>query len=153
MVDVKVTSTDKMNDAFKEKDEKYREWTIRETREKKVSKAVMVHLIISHDGAVHKDTIRRWKDFAPDIQVDWCGWHRTSCTTTSSLLGSFSIRGSWMSEAWRKVHHDEFADEPDGPPERIPTPEERRGQLCKSLIRRALHVCGLRARHLHTAFG
>ena len=27
VVDVKVTSTDKMNDAFKEKDEKYREWT------------------------------------------------------------------------------------------------------------------------------
>ena len=71
VVDVKVTSTDKMNEAFKEKDEKYREWTMRETREKKVEKAVMVPIIISHDGAVHRDTVRRWKDFAADIKVDW----------------------------------------------------------------------------------
>ena len=28
-------------------------------------------LIISNDGAVHGDTVRRWKDFAPVIQVDW----------------------------------------------------------------------------------
>ena len=33
VVDVKVTSTDKMNEAFKEKDDKYREWTSKETRE------------------------------------------------------------------------------------------------------------------------
>ena len=69
--DVKITSTEKMNDAFKEKDEKYREWATRETREKKVAKAVMVPLIISHDGAVHKDSVRRWKDFAPEVRVDW----------------------------------------------------------------------------------
>ena len=31
----------------------------------------MVPLIISFDGAVHKDTVRRWKDFVPDIKVDW----------------------------------------------------------------------------------
>ena len=31
----------------------------------------MVPLIISHDGAVHKDSVRRWKNFAPDVQVDW----------------------------------------------------------------------------------
>ena len=31
----------------------------------------MVPIIISYDWAVHKDTIRRWKIFAPDIQVDW----------------------------------------------------------------------------------
>ena len=71
MVDVKVTSTDKMDEAFMEKDTKYREWTTIETREKKVAKAVMVPLIVSHDGAVHKDTVKRWKDFAPDIEVDW----------------------------------------------------------------------------------
>ena len=60
-----------MNKAFKEKDDKFRKWATRETREKKVAKAVMVPLIISHDGAVHKDSVRRWKDFAPDIKVDW----------------------------------------------------------------------------------
>ena len=30
VVDVKVTSTDKMNEAFKEKDEKYQEWETRD---------------------------------------------------------------------------------------------------------------------------
>ena len=57
VVDVKIISTDKMNEAFKEKDEKYREWATRETREEKVAKVVMVPLIISHDGAIHKDTV------------------------------------------------------------------------------------------------
>ena len=33
VVDVKITSTDKMNDEFK-KDDKYSEWTTQETREK-----------------------------------------------------------------------------------------------------------------------
>ena len=57
VVDVKVTSTDNMNDSFREKDEKYREWATRETREKKVGKAAMTviePLIISHDGAVQR---------------------------------------------------------------------------------------------------
>ena len=49
VVDVKVTSTDKMNKAFKEKDDKYREWAKQETREREVEKAVMVPLIISLD--------------------------------------------------------------------------------------------------------
>ena len=71
VVDVKITSTDKMNEAFKEKDEKDRLWTTQETREKKVSKVVMVPVIISHDGAVHNDSVKRWKNFVPDIQVDW----------------------------------------------------------------------------------
>ena len=48
-----------MNKAFREKDDKYQEWTMKETREKKVGKAVMVPLIISHDGAVNGDSIRR----------------------------------------------------------------------------------------------
>ena len=90
VVDVKITSTDDMNKAFKEKDEKYRQWATIETREKKVAKAVMVPLIVSHDGAVHKDTVKRWKDFAPDIQVDWVRMARTCCATMWSLWGSFS---------------------------------------------------------------
>ena len=39
---MKVTSTGKMNEAFKEKDDKYREWATKDTREKKVAKAVLV---------------------------------------------------------------------------------------------------------------
>ena len=58
VVDVKITLTDKMSESFKEKDDKYREWATKETRQKKVVMAVMVPIIISHDGAVHKDTIR-----------------------------------------------------------------------------------------------
>ena len=42
VVDVKIKATDKMNESFKEKDEKYRVWATSETREKKVSKVVMV---------------------------------------------------------------------------------------------------------------
>ena len=72
-----------MNDAFKEKDEKYRVWATSETREKKVSKVVMVPLINSQDGAIHRDIVRRWKDFAPDIKVDWVGWPRMSSASTS----------------------------------------------------------------------
>ena len=68
---MKITSTEDMNKAFKEKDDKYREWATQETREKKVVKAVMVPIIVSHDGAVHKDSVRWRKSFAPDNQVDW----------------------------------------------------------------------------------
>ena len=71
VVDVKVTSTDQLNDAFKEKDDKYRKWATEESREEKVEKVVMVPLIISNDKAVHSDTIGRWKNIAPDIDVDW----------------------------------------------------------------------------------
>ena len=63
VVYVKVTSTDKMSEAFKEKDDKYRVWATHETREMKVVKVVMVPLIVSHDGAVHRDTVKRWKNF------------------------------------------------------------------------------------------
>ena len=65
VVDVKITSTVKMNEFFKEKDEKCRVWATHETRETKVVNAMMVPLIISHDGAVHNDIVKRWKDFAP----------------------------------------------------------------------------------------
>ena len=37
-----VTSTEDVSKAFKENDEKYREWATKETREKKVAMAVMV---------------------------------------------------------------------------------------------------------------
>ena len=88
VVDVKITSTDDLNVAFKEKDDKYRVWATSETREK-VSKAVMVPLIISHDGAVHKDTVRRWKDFAPDIKVDWVRMAQNVLRYNVVIVGRF----------------------------------------------------------------
>ena len=135
VVDVKITSTDKMNDAFKEKDDKYREWTIKETREMKVAKAVMVPLIISHDGAVHKDTVKRWKDFAPDINVDWVRMAQSVLRYNVVIVGKFFNKGSWVSEAWRKDHPEEFTDDPEGPPERIATVDERRERLSLVLDR------------------
>ena len=84
VVDVKVTSTEKMNDAFKEKVEKYREWTTKDTREKKVAKAVMVPIIVSHDGAVTDDMMRRWKDFAPTSKWTGNGWPRMCSGSTLS---------------------------------------------------------------------
>ena len=128
VVDVKVTSTDDMNKSFKEKDEKYRVWTTHETRESKVAKAVLVPLIISHDGAVHKDTIRRWKDFAPDIKVDWVRMAQSVLRYNVVIVGKFFNKGSWVSEAWRKEHPEEVADDL-GPPERIATAEERLERL------------------------
>ena len=38
VVDVKVTSTDKMNEAFKEKDEKYRVWATQEKHRRRKSR-------------------------------------------------------------------------------------------------------------------
>ena len=93
VVDVKVTSTDKMNGSFMKKDEKYRMWTIHETREKKEDKVVMVPLIVSHDGAVHKDTIRRWKNFAPDIKVDWVRMAQNVFRYNVLIVGKFFQRG------------------------------------------------------------
>ena len=129
VVDVKITATEDMNKAFKEKDERYSEWTTRETREMKVAKAVMVPLIISHDGAVHKDTIRRWKDIAPDIKVDRVRTAQNVLRYNVVIVGKFFNKGSWVSEAWKKEHPEEFEEVQDGHPERIPTAEERMALL------------------------
>ena len=152
VVDVKVTSTEKMNEAFNEKDEKYREWTTRETREKKVSKAVMVPLIISHDGAIHGDTIKRGKSFAPDTQIDLVRMAQNVLHYNVVIVGKFFNKGSWVSEAWRKERPEELADESDCPPERMATAEERRERLrlVPNTVRAC--VCCLRARNLHTVF-
>ena len=138
VVDVKITSTDKMNEAFKEKDEKCREWATHETREKKVSKVVMVPLIFSHDGAVHKDSVRRWNDFSRDIKVDWVRMAQNVLRFNVVIVGKFFGKGSWVSESWRKAHPEE--DEERGPPERIATAEERMERLNLELVREST-VC------------
>ena len=89
---MKVTSTDKMNEAFKEKDEKYREWTTLETGEKKVVMVVMVPLIISNDGVIIKDSVKRWMDFAPDIKVDWVRMAQNVLLYNVVIVGKFSTR-------------------------------------------------------------
>ena len=99
VVDVMITSTDDLNKAFNEKDQKYREWATIETREKKVAKVVMMPLIISHDGAVHRDSVRQWKSFAPDINVDWVRMAQSVLRYNVVIVGKFFNKGSWVSEA------------------------------------------------------
>ena len=91
--------------------------------------AVMVPLIISHDGAIHKDAILRWKSFAPDLEVDWVRMAQNVLRYNVVIVGSFFNKGSWVSEAWRKAHPEEFMEEPDGPPRRILNANERRELL------------------------
>ena len=90
---------------------------------------MMVPLIISHDGAVHKDTVRRWKNFAPDLDVDWVRMAQNVLRYNVVIVGKFFNKGGWTSEAWKNEHPDELLDEPTGPPERILTTDERRVQL------------------------
>ena len=73
-------------------------------KEKKVAMAVMVPLIISHDGAVHKDSVRRRKDFAPDIKVDWVRMAQNVLLYNVLIVGRFFNKGSWVSDTWRKEH-------------------------------------------------
>ena len=94
---MKIAPTDKMKEAFKAK-EKYMEWTIMEKREKKVAEMVMVPVIISHDGAVHNDTARRWKNFAPDIPVDWVRMAQSVLRYNVVIMGKFFNRESWASD-------------------------------------------------------
>ena len=67
-----------------------------------MAKAVIEPLIISHDGAVHKDTIRRWKDFAPDIKVDWMRMAQNFQRYNVAIVGTFFNKGCWVSEVWIK---------------------------------------------------
>ena len=84
----------------------------------------MVPLIISHDVAVNRDTVKRWKDFAPDIKVDWVRMAQSVIRYNVAIIGKFFNKGSWVSEGWKKEHPEEFLIEPAGPPERIATGEE-----------------------------
>ena len=70
-------------------------------------KVVMVPLIISHDGAVHRDTIRRWKNFAPDIQIDWVRMGQSVLRYNVVIVGRLFNKGNWVSEAWRKDRSEE----------------------------------------------
>ena len=78
--------------------------------------------IFSHDGAIHKDTVRRWKDFALEIKVDWVRMAQNMLRFDVVIVGMFFNKGSWVSEAWRNNQEDD--DEEIGPPERMLTVEE-----------------------------
>ena len=70
------------------------------------------------------------------------------------IVGKFFNKVSWVSEAWRKDHPEEFEEEPEGPPERMACAEERKElQHQDQGHESAVFVRGPRARHLHMAFG
>ena len=58
--------------------------------------AVMVPLIISHDGAVHKDAVKRWSDIARDIKVDWVRMAQNVLRYNVVIVGKFFNKGSWV---------------------------------------------------------
>ena len=73
--------------------------------------------------------MRRWKDFAPDINIDWVRMAQNVLRYNVLIVGKFFNKGSWVSEPWKKEHPEEYEDEPEGPPGRMPTAEERRARL------------------------
>ena len=121
--------------------------------EKKVSMAVMVPLIISHDGAIHKDSVRRWKNFAPDINVDWVRMAQSVLRYNVVIVGKFFNKGSWMTDAWRKEHLEEWEKKMMV---LLGGSRQLKREYCyyiKTMVPWALCVCCLLARHLHTMSG
>ena len=64
----------------------------------------MVPIIISRDVAVRGDTVRRLKDFAPDINVDRVLMAQIVLRYNVLIVGRFFNKGSWVSDTWRKEH-------------------------------------------------
>ena len=94
-----------------------------------VDSCVMVPFIISHDGAIHKASVMKWKGFAPDLEMSWVRMAQSVLRYNVVIVGKFFNVGSWASDAWRKEHPDELLDEPTDPPERTLRSEERIEQL------------------------
>ena len=50
------------------------------------------------------------------------------------IVGKFFNKGSWVSEAWRREHPEEFEDETDDLAERLHSAEERREIHCLDTV-------------------
>ena len=103
--------------------------------------------------ATQKDAVKRWKDFAPDIQVDWVWMAQNVLRYNVVIVGKFFNKGSWDSEAWRKEHPEGFVDKTDSTQEINLTAQEKRGRLHIVRVPESAVCARLRARHLHTALG
>ena len=79
---------------------------------------MMVPLIISHDGAVHRDSVRRWKSFAPDIKVDWVRMTQNVLRYNVVIVGRFFNKGSWVWDMWKIDCPEELTDDAEDPPEK-----------------------------------
>ena len=70
----------------------------------------MAPLIISHDGAVYRDFVRRWKDFAQDITVNWVLMAQNVLRCNVAIVGQFFNKWSRVLDVCRKEHPLEFED-------------------------------------------
>ena len=59
---------------------------------------VIVEHIISHDGAVHKDSVRRRKNFPLDIKADRVRMAQNVLRYNLVIVGKFFNKGSWVSD-------------------------------------------------------
>ena len=80
--------------------------------EKNVEKEVMIHLIISNEGAVHKDTVKRLKDYSP-YQGSSGADDTEVLKFNVEIVGMFFNKESWVSQAQRKAHPEDFGEGPD----------------------------------------
>ena len=76
----------------------------------------MVPLIISHDGAVHRDAVKRWKDLCPDIKVDLVWIAQNVLRYNVVIVGKFVNKSSLVSKGWKKEHPEEIEENPEGAP-------------------------------------
>ena len=80
-------------------------------------------------GLSTRTAVWRWNVFVPDIKVDWVRVAQSVLRYNVVIVGKFFNKGSWVFEAWRKEHSEEFAEEPEGPHVRIASADERREHL------------------------
>ena len=69
------------------------------------------------------------------------------------IVGKFFNKGSWVSDAWMKDHAEKFEEEPEDPPERILTSDERRDRLHLEPVPEGAVCVRSSGTHLHAAFG
>ena len=112
----------------------------------------MVPIIISHDGAVHRDAVKRWKDFAPDIKVDWVRMAQNVLCYNVVNVGRFSTKATGSPRRGEKNTEKNLKSPKESLIESLGPKREGSGNIL-TMILWALCVCGLRARHHHMAFG
>ena len=152
VVDVKITSSEDLNKVSREKDEKYHEWATLETRENEVANAVMGTLI-SYDGAVHRDTVRRWKDFASDIQFDLVRMAQNVLRYNVVIIGKFFIGGSLSRRPGEKSIQKDLPMKQMALRKGWPVQRNEESSFASTPNLWVLCMCGLRASNIHMALG
>ena len=113
----------------------------------------MVPLIISHDGAVHSDSVGRSNDFAPDITVDWVLMVQNVLRNNVVIVGKFFNEGAGSRRRGEKTTQKSLIMSPKDPLRECLQPRNEARSYILNLTQVAPCVCGLLARHLHTVLG